>query len=308
MSAPATPVTGTASLLGRDLLRKIRRVEIATRRKVGGRVSGGYLSTFRGQGMEFDEVREYRPGDEIRSIDWNVTARTGRPHVKRFVVEREMTVLVVVDLSASLAFGTGPQRKAEVAAEVCAVLAAVAVRNHDRVGLLLATDRVEAYLPPGKGQRHLYRVIRTLLSARPEGRGTDLPGALDFALRVAPRHGTLFIVSDLLVPAGPALDGALARAATRHDVIAVSVADPAEDGLPDVGLLTAVDPETGGTVVVDTSDPDFRERFRARAEGERAAVMKLLSRHGVDHVPLATDGAYVEPLLRFFEARARRLR
>lgn len=299
-------------VLSRELLKRIRQLEIATRRKVGGRVAGGYLSTFRGQGMEFDEAREYQPGDEVRTIDWNVTARTGRPHVKRYVVEREMTVVVLVDLSASLGFGSGAKSKADVAAEVCAVLAAVAVRSQDRVGLVLATDQVEAYVPPGKGQRHLYRVLRTLLTTRPAGKGTDLAAALDFTLEVTPRHGTLFLVSDLVVPADPAreraLERALGRAALRHDVIAVSVADPLEADLPAVGLLTAADPETGETVLVDTDDPAFRAAYRARAEAERAATFKMLARHGVDHVPLGAEGDWMTPLLRFFETRARRLR
>jgi uncharacterized protein (DUF58 family) len=296
-------------VIPKELLRQVRRIEIATRRKVSSRFAGGYLSTFRGQGMEFDEVREYRAGDDIRAIDWNVTARTGAPYVKRFVVEREMTVLLVVDASASLAFGSGARTKGQVAGELCSLLAALAVRSGDRVGLVRASDRVERYLPPGKGPKHLYRVIRELLAPPRPGSGTDLVAAVDFARRVAPRHSTVFVVSDFLLPPGaPGLERALARAALRHDVIALPVGDPREDDLPAVGLLTAEDPETGRTVVVDTADPAFRAAHRERARAEREALLALLRRHGIDHVPLSTGASYVEPLLRFFRTRARRLR
>jgi uncharacterized protein (DUF58 family) len=296
-------------MIPKELLKRVRRIEIANRRKVTSRFSGGYLSTFRGQGMEFDEVREYRPGDEIRAIDWNVTARTGQPHVKRFVVEREMTILLVVDASASLAFGSAPRTKEAIATELSTLLAALAVRNSDRVGLVLATDRVERYVPPGKGSRHLYRVIRELVSHPPEGTGTDLAAALDFARRVAPRHSTIFVVSDFVLPEdAPGLERAVARLALRHDLIAISVADPREEAIPAVGLLTAQDPETGRTVVVDTGDPAFTEAYRAQAAARREAVLRLFKRHGIDHVPLSTAVSYVEPLMRFFRTRARRLR
>jgi uncharacterized protein (DUF58 family) len=218
-------------------------------------------------------------------------------------------VLLVVDASSSLAFGSGARTKAEVAAELCTLLAALAVRSQDRVGLVLATDRVERYVPPGKGPRHLYRVIRELVSHPRSGTGTDLGAALDFARRVAPRHSTVFLVSDFVLPEDTAsLERALARTSLRHDLIAISVADPREADLPPVGLLTVEDPETGRTAVVDTDDPAFRQAHRERVAERRAAVLRLLTRHGVDHVPLSTAASTVDPLLRFFQDRARRLR
>jgi len=296
-------------VIPKELLKQVRRIEIATRRKVTTRFAGGYLSTFRGQGMEFDEVREYRPGDEIRAIDWNVTARTGQTHVKRFVVEREMSVLLVVDASASLGFGSGERTKGEVATELATLLAALAVRSQDRVGLVLATDRVERYVPPGKGPRHLYRVIRELVTHRRAGTGTDLGAALDFARRVAPRHSTVFLVSDFVLPEDThALERSLAHAALRHDLIAISVDDPREADLPAVGLLAVEDPESGRTTVVDTGDPAFRAAHRERVAERRAALLRLFARHGVDHVPLSTAASTVDPMLRFFQGRARRLR
>lgn len=296
-------------MIPRELLRQVRRIEIAARRKVTTRFAGGWLSTFRGQGMEFEEVREYREGDDVRAIDWNVTARTGHPYVKRFVVEREMTVLLLVDASRSLAFGSRSRTKAGVVSELCSLLAFLAVGNHDRVGLVLATDRVECFVPPGKGKRHLYRVIRELLNHEPEGRGTDLAAALTFASRMAPRHSTLFVVSDFFAPRGGAeLERAVANAALRHDTIAISVSDPAEEELPPVGLLEVEDPETGAAVLVDTLDPSVRRAYAERAAAGRTALLRLFSRHGIDHVPLSTAVSYMDALLRFFHQRARRLR
>ncbi|MBI5136833.1 MAG: DUF58 domain-containing protein [Nitrospirae bacterium] len=294
-------------MIPRELLKRVRRVEIAAKRKVTSRFAGGYLSTFRGQGMEFDEVREYAPGDDVRTIDWNVTARAGHPFVKRFVVEREMTVVLAVDLSGSLAFGSGDRAKGELVAELATVLAFLAIRNHDRVGLLLFTDRVERFIPPGKGRKHLYRVIRELSTCEPQGRGTDLGAALDFATRMVARHGTVFVVSDFLVDAA-GLAGPLARLALRHDAIAVTVSDPREVELPAVGLLAVRDPETGAGAVVDTLDPAVRAAFAERAAGQRQEIERLLVRHGVDRVPLSTAVDYMAPLMKFFHMRARRLR
>ncbi|MFQ5509634.1 MAG: DUF58 domain-containing protein [Leptospirillia bacterium] len=292
-----------------DLLKRVRQIELATRRKVTSRFSGGYLSTFRGQGMEFDEVREYQPGDDVRAIDWNVTARTGHPYIKRFVTEREMAVVLVVDVSASLDFGSGERTKRALTTELCTLLAFLALGNQDRVGLVLASDRVERYIQPGKGRKHLYRVIRELFYHEPEGRGTDLAAAVEFGARIAPRHSTLFVVSDFLLPGGArSLESAVSKAALRHDAIAVSIGDPREDALPPVGLLEAEDPETGETVVVDTLDRRFREQFESSAREAREAYERMFARYGVDHVPIRTGVSYMEPLMRFFRARARRLR
>ncbi|MDH5527127.1 MAG: DUF58 domain-containing protein [Nitrospirota bacterium] len=298
-------------MIPRELLKRVRRIELATRRRVTSRFSGGYLSIFRGQGMEFEDVRAYQPGDDVRTIDWNVTARTGHPHVKRFVVEREMTVLPVVDVSASLGFGTQNSSKLAVATELSALLAFLAVGNHDRVGLVLAADKVAGFVPPGKGRRHLYRVIRELLQATaPEGAGTDLAGALDFARRVVPRHSTLFVVSDFLLPPGgeTAFAQALGRAARHHDTIAVSVEDPVEAALPDVGLIDVVDPETGMRTVIDAGDPAVRAAYSAEREERLKTVRRAFTRFGVDYVPLSTATSYMEEVLRFFHTRTRRLR
>ncbi len=292
-----------------ELIRRIRRVEIAARRKVTGRFSGGYLSVFRGQGMEFDDVRAYQPGDDVRSIDWNVTARAGKPYIKRFVVEREMTVLLVLDRSASLAFGTTAQSKASMAAELCTLLAFLAVGNNDRVGLVLATDKVEQYLPPGKGKRHLYRLVRTLLNHTPEHPGTDLAEALRFARRMVPRHSTVFVISDFLQPGGSdRLEKALAQLARRHDTIALTISDPAEYQLPQVGLLRAHDPERGDSVLIDTADPQVQSAFTQATEQARSQWVQRFNRNGIDHVPLSTAVSYVDGLLHFFHRRAQRQR
>jgi len=295
-------------VIPRELLKRIRRIEIATRRKVTSRFAGGYLSTFRGQGMEFDDVRQYQPGDDIRHIDWNVTARAGEAYVKRFVVEREMTVVLVVDVSGSLAFGSGAQGKGELVNELCTLLAFLAIGNGDRVGLVLASDRVEVYIPPAKGKNHLYRVIRALLTHEPEHTGTDLGAALAFVLKVIPRHATVFLASDFLLGVGDGFARALGRLARRHDAIAVSITDPAEMELPAAGLVTVRDPEGAGVTVVDIADPKVRAEAAARTARDREAVRRLFTRHGVDHMPLSTAVSYMEPVLRFFRTRARRLR
>ncbi len=295
-------------MIPRELLKRVRQIEIAARRKVTSRFAGGYLSTFRGQGMEFDEVREYAPGDDIRNIDWNVTARTGHPFIKRFIVEREMTVLLVVDVSGSLLFGSGAKRKEQIVTELCTLIAFLAVGNGDRVGLVLVSDRVEQYIPPGKGKKHLYQITRALFTHEPQSRGTDLAAGLQFLGRVAPRHSTVFVVSDFLLEVTDELEKALARTALRHDAIAVSVADPREADIPPVGLLTLCDPEDGRTVLVDSLDPAVRRDFKQRVSQQREAVTRLLNRYGIDRVPLSTAVSYMAPLMKFFRARSRRLR
>ncbi len=295
-------------MIPRELLKRVRQIEIAARRKVTSRFAGGYLSTFRGQGMEFDEVREYAPGDDIRNIDWNVTARTGHPFIKRFVVEREMTVLLVVDVSGSLSFGSGSKRKEQIVTELCTLIAFLAVGNGDRVGLLLVSDRVEHYIPPGKGKKHLYQITRELFTHQPRSTGTDLAAGLQFLARVAPGHSPAFVVSDFLLEVTEALEKALARTALRHDAIAVSVTDPREEQLPPVGLLALRDPEDGHPTVVDTLDPALRQDFKRQMAGQRESVNRLLKRYGIDRVPLSTTVSYMAPLMKFFRTRSRRLR
>ena len=286
-----------------ELLQRIRRIEIRARRLVDHFFLGQYHSVFRGRGLEFSEVREYQPGDDVRVIDWNVTARMGTPYVKKFVEERELTVFLVVDVSASEGFSTAPQTKAELAAEIGALLALAAVRNNDRVGLIAFTDQVERFLPPRKGSQHVLRLIRELLYLRPRHRGTDIAAALGFLSRVARRRSVAFLMSDFLAGG---YEAALRVAARRHDVIAVSLSDPRETDLPDAGLLELEDPETGRRVVVDSGDAGVRQRYAEAGRHRFEERRRLLSAVGVDEVPILTDRPYVQSLIAFFQARARR--
>jgi uncharacterized protein (DUF58 family) len=286
-----------------DVLRQVRRLELRTRRLVDSRFAGDYRSLFKGQGMEFAEVREYQPGDEVRAIDWNVSARMGRPFVKRYVEERELTVVLALDVSGSAQFGTAARFKAELVGELAAVLALAAVRNNDRIGLLCFTDRVEHALPPRKGRRHALRLVRDLLTLRPAGARTAFAAPLERLGRLLPHRSVVFVCSDFLAPD---LERPLARLAQRHDVIAVTIVDPAESELPDVGAARLVDPETGEIVDVDTSDPAVREWFAAQVAAEERARQSLFGRLGIDEVRVRTDTGYIEPLLGFFQARARR--
>jgi uncharacterized protein (DUF58 family) len=295
----------------RDVLRQVRQIELRTRGLVTSIFGGEYQSVFRGQGMEFSEVREYEPGDDVRNIDWNVTARTGHPYVKKHVEERELTVLLVVDLSGSEQFGTRGRFKAELAAELAAVLALSAVRNNDRVGLLIFSDHVEHVVPPRKGRRHALRLIRDLLAFRPRGRGTDIPGALDYAARLLAHRGIIFLLSDFAMRTdADSLEAArwektLRLVSRRHDVVGVSISDPAELDLPDVGIVALEDPESGELTYVDTGRTDVHDLFTALLERERGATRRLFRRLGVDEIEVRTDQPYVKPLLAFFRRRER---
>jgi uncharacterized protein (DUF58 family) len=304
-TGPAPPPPTTLA----ELLRQVRRIELRTRGLVASRFSGEYHSIFKGQGLEFVEVRPYLPGDDVRAIDWNVSARTGEPHVKKYVEERELTVLLAVDLSGSQRFGTRGRFKSEMVAEVVATLAMSAIRNNDRVGLLAFTDRVEAFVPPAKGRRHVLRIVRDLLAFRPAGRGTELAGAVRHAIRVLRSRSILFLISDFHAPgAEEALERALAGAAARHDVVPVVLSDPAERDLPDVGVLRLLDPETGAAVTVDTGSVVARARFSAMAEAERLNLRRVFRRLGVDEIELRTDAPVAAAVLSFFRRRERRLR
>ena len=294
----------------REVLRQVRLIELRTRGLVDNVFGGEYQSVFRGQGIEFAEVREYQPGDDIRTIDWNVTARMGQPFVKQYVEERELTLLLVVDLSGSEQFGTRTRFKAELAAEIGAVIALSAASNNDRTGLLIFTDRVEHSVPPKKGRRHVLRLIRDVLAFRPQGRGTDLAGALDYAGRVLPHRAIVFVLSDFHIGAEdePLFDRTLRVVSRRHDVVAVKISDPRELELPDAGLLRLRDPETGEVRVVDTGSREVRQRFRATAIARDAAMRRRFRRLGVDEIEVATDRPYAPPLLEFFERRARAAR
>jgi uncharacterized protein (DUF58 family) len=285
-----------------EVTHEVRQLEITTRHLVRDIVAGEYSSAFRGRGVEFAEVREYQPGDDIRTIDWNVTARLGSAYVKRYLEERELTVVFVVDRSASGGFGSRVRTRSDLAAEVVAVLAFAAARNNDRVGLLLATDRVEAYTQPRKGRRHALRVMCELLAFTPEARGTDLDiplSTLESSLR---RRAVVFVVSDFLATG---YEPALARLARRHDVVAIQIVDPRERELPDVGLVTLWDPETGDWRVVDTADRRVRERFAERAQAFDRALERMLAERGADLLRLETGRSYAEPLLAFFRRRER---
>jgi uncharacterized protein (DUF58 family) len=290
-------------MIPKEIIRKIRRIEIRTRRLVADVFSGEYQSVFKGRGIEFTEVREYLPGDDIRSIDWNVTARTGHPYVKKYDEERELTIMFVVDASGSGAFGSVERFKSELAAELCALLAFSATRNNDRVGLIIFTDRIEKVVPPGKGRRHVLRVIRELLYFEPEGKGTDIPEALNYLSNVVRRHAVVFLVSDFLASG---YEKALAVANRRYDLIAINITDPRELELPGVGLVEFEDAETGERLTVDTTDRRFVERFERELEKRRSARDQTFKRLGVDSVSVSTDRPYVEPLERFFRMRARR--
>lgn len=297
------PISGLG--VSPDILRQVRLLELQTRGLVNSLFSGEYRSVFKGQGMEFAEVREYQIGDEVRSIDWNVTARMGRPYVKRYVEERELTVMLAVDLSGSERFGTRRRFKSELASELAAVLAMSAIRNNDRVGTLIFTEKVEHVVPPRKGRRHALRLIRDLLAFTPDGRGTDIAGATDYLSKMLAHKAIIFLVSDFMAPD---IEHSLKLLAQRHDVVAVTVEDPSELELPDIGLARLIDPETGQTVDIDTSDPKVRSAFDWNVNEEREERKHLLRRLAIDEVPVRTDGSIVEPLIRFFRQRETRSR
>jgi len=292
-------------MIPREILKQVRRIEISTRGLVNEVFSGEYHSVFKGRGMNFAEVREYQYGDDIRSIDWNVTARTGSPFVKVFEEERELTVMLVVDVSASGDFGTRERLKGEVAVEICALLAFSAIKNNDKVGLIIFSDRIEKFVPPRKGRRHVLRVLRELLYHRPEGRGTDITAALEYLTHVQRKKAVAFLVSDFQ---DDGFDRALAIAGRRHDLIAVRVGDERERELPPLGLLELEDPETGERVIVNTSNLEFRTAFGDHVERKRVELDRTFRRSKVDVIDIETGRPYVKPLMLFFQDRARRRR
>jgi uncharacterized protein (DUF58 family) len=292
-------------MLTREVLRQVRRLQLRARRAVEDPLGGAYRSVFKGSGIAFEEVREYQPGDDIRAIDWHVTARMGHPFIKRYVEERELTVILFIDTSASLTFGTADQSKREVVAEIGALLTLCAASNNDRIGLLLCTDRVEKFVPPRKGARHALRVIRDLFVFRPEEPGTDLRAGLDFLNRVTRRRVLLFLFSDFL---DLRYARALERTGHRHDVVAVVVSDPREHELPAVGLVEVQDAETGERLIVDTSSARFRAAFAQRQGQRRAAFEQLARGHHIDVLDVSTAGQHLDALIRFFRLRERRLR
>jgi uncharacterized protein (DUF58 family) len=290
-------------MISEELIKKIREIQIYTSRTVDASFAGQYESVFKGRGMEFDEVREYMPGDDIRSIDWNVTARTGKAYIKRFVEEREMTVIFAVDLSASGDFGTVNKMKNELAAEFCAVLAFAAAKNNDKVGLLIFTDRIELYIPPKKGSGHVLRLIRELLYFRMPRRRTNIPLALDYLGKVLRKKATLFLVSDFIETD---FKKPLSLLNKRHDVIAVPVRDRAELALPSVGMIEFEDAETGAMILVDTASRKFRSRYSQASASRFEGLRNMLRSIDVDCIDISTDKPYVQDLIRFFHIRHRR--
>lgn len=298
-----TPVAAQA--VPPEMLARIRRIEIHARRLVANVFLGEYHSVFKGRGIEFSEVRQYEAGDDVRMIDWNVTARMGVPYVKQYIEERELTVLLAVDVSASSGFTSTAVSKRELAAEVAATLAFAAVSNNDRVGLLTFTDGVEQYVPPGKSRRHVLRMVRELLYHEPQARGTDIGAALTYLARIAKRRAIIFLISDFF---DSGWEQALRAASLRHEIVALTLTDPREERLPDAGLIEMEDAETGARTLVDTSDAGVRATYARRAQAAAAQRRRTLAAIGVDEVALRTDRSYVEPLLRAFRARQLRRR
>ena len=300
-------------MIPREILKKIRQIELRTNRLVNETLGGQYHSVFKGQGMNFEEVREYQPGDEVRTIDWNVTARMNHPFVKKFVEERELTLMLVVDLSGSGLFGSGEQSKRELAAEIASVLAFSAIRNNDKVGLILFTDEVEKYIPPKKGRRHVLRVIREILFFEPQRRGTNLSGALDFLNRVTAHRAISVVISDFLEPvfesskSVSSLSSTLRQANRRHDVVAVQIIDPHELELPALGRLILQDAETGDVVEVNTSAAT-RRAFAEQQKTQQGELERMLRGARIDAIRLRTNESYAGALGRFFETREKRRR
>jgi uncharacterized protein (DUF58 family) len=292
-----------SGLTREEMLARVRRLQIKARRLVRMLFVGEYHSVFRGRGIEFSEVREYLPGDEVRTIDWNVTARMGTPYVKKFVEERDLVVYLLVDVSPSSIFSTAAVTKRELAAELSALLAFAASANNDKVGCIAFSDRVELYLRPKKGMQHILRMVRDLIYLQPKGRGTNIAAATDLLMRVAGRPGVAFILSDFHARG---YEASLRLAAQKHDVVAISLTDPRELQMPRVGLVSLRDPETGRQTLIDTEDKRERSRYAAAAAGAAASRRRLLATLGVDEIPVRTDTSYVKPLMAFFRARSHR--
>lgn len=292
-------------MIPKEVLQQIRRIQITTSRMVTDVFCGQYQSVFKGRGMEFDEVREYQAGDEIRSIDWNVTARMGHPYIKKFMEERELTVILLLDLSGSFYFGTVNKLKRQIAAEICSVLAFSAIRNNDKVGLIIFTDRIEKFVPPKKGLSHVLCIVREALYFNPQGKKTDIPVALEYLNKVCRRSTVSFIVSDFY---DTDFEKPLSIANKRHDLVSITITDPKELDLPNIGLAQFDDPETGGIFNLDTSNEALRRNFRQNALKIIEVRKKTFDRLGVDNVDIRCDIPYNRTLFKFFRMRERRLR
>ncbi|MCK5012906.1 MAG: DUF58 domain-containing protein [Candidatus Omnitrophica bacterium] len=314
-------------MIPKELFQKVRRIEITTSRLVSDVFAGEYHSVFKGQGVEFDEVREYQPGDDVRTIDWNVTARTGKPHIKKFIEERELTVMILVDVSLSCRFASVNMLKSQLAAEIAAILAFSAIRNNDKVGLIMFTDRIEKFIPPRKGLRHVLHVIREVLYFEPEGHSTDIMNALEYLNKVTTRKSIVFLISDFF-PSGtilrPEKNGqnyreglnsseeilkkSLAIANKRHDVIAITLNDPREMQLSDSGIITLEDAETGKTILIDSSDAALRRQYHQNNTERLKQRERLFRSVGTDYIDISTDVPYTNAIVKFFAKRRRRKR
>ncbi|MBL0176654.1 MAG: DUF58 domain-containing protein [Ignavibacteria bacterium] len=287
----------------KEIIKNVRQIEIRTRGLVNQLFSGEYHSVFKGRGMEFSEVREYEFGDDVRTIDWNVSARFNRPFVKVFEEERELTVMLLVDMSGSQEYGTGRKLKRDIAAEMCAVLAFSALKNNDKVGMIIFTDRIELFIPPKKGRTHTLRLIRELIAFTPQGRATNIRGALEYANHVMKKRSIMFLVSDFM---DRGFDQALKISGRKHDLIAVHLHDPKESGLPDVGLMKLADAETGQERWIDTSLAGVREAYRRSWLARKQERDRLFLTSNVDSIGIDVHGSYVQPLVAFFRMRERR--
>ena len=290
-------------MISKDIVKKIQQIQIHTRRLVNEAFVGEYHSVFKGRGMEFDEVREYQPGDEIRTIDWNVTARMGHPFINRYVEERELTVMLLVDVSASGNFGSIKHLKNEVATEICAILAFSAIKNNDKVGMIMFTDKIEKFIPPKKGPKHVLRVIRELLCSQPTGKGTNISVALEYLNKINHRRTISFVVSDFIAND---YAHALRIANKRHDMIAIAIVDPREQELPNVGFIELRDAESGEILLLDTADSLARKEFGALNNRRRQEQSRLFRSMGVDEILINTSRHHVEPIVRFFRMREKR--
>jgi len=292
-------------MIPKEILKKVKRLEITTRGLVNDVFSGEYHSVFKGRGMEFSEVREYQIGDDIRTIDWNVTARSGSPYVKIFEEERELTVMLMVDASSSGEFGTFEQMKGEIGVEICALLAFSAIKNNDKVGLIIFTDKIEKFIPPRKGKSHVLRLLRELLYFKPEDRKTDIGMSLEYLNRVAQRRSVVFMISDFI---STDYEKQLRIVNKKHDIVAINIIDPREMDLPSIGFIEFEDLESGERMILDTSNPEVRELFRNESSASLTKREKLFKSMNVDSIMIRTDQSYVEPLIKFFRMRAKRFR
>lgn len=292
-------------MLSSDILKKIKRIQIKTNHLVTSTFAGSYESAFKGQGMNFEEVREYSFGDDIRSIDWNVTARMNNAYIKLFREERELTIMLLVDLSASGLFGSTHKTKNELSAEIGAILACTAIKNNDKVGIIIFTDKVEKYIPPKKGTAHIWRVIREILSFKPENTRTDISKALEFLIHVSKKKTVSFLISDFI---DNKYEKTIKVASKKHDIIPVCINDPREYEIPAIGIVEFEDAETGETVLVNTNNSNFRKRFSENANLRKQDILQLFKTSEVEHIDIWTDKPYLEPIMKFFMLRGRRYR